>query len=179
MSQPVEILDRTPPRDLDAEAAVVGSALLNPKAVLPLLADRFDPAAFYAEGNRLIYQAIVYLGDAADAVTLVDRLRTLDQLEDVGGMARLAEIIQSVPTWRHARHYAGIVMRLYAMRLAITLSCEWLRFAYEDTTDPAAWAGAVIAKAGRMQTWLQRYEKHGGDDAGSVEAQERSCDDRG
>ena len=84
-SQP--ILDRTPPCDVPAEMAVLGSILLMPDVcddlVMILKADDF-----YDDANRKLYQHMtdmVDLGQKIDVTLLVNRLKAANDYEAVGG----------------------------------------------------------------------------------------------
>jgi len=133
-----EILDRQPPRNLDAEKAVLGSILL-----LPHICDDVSlvirPEDFYDDANRTIFEhflSIVSLSRQIDMALLVERLRTAGDYEKIGGAAYLAEIARSVPTAANAIHYAHIVRDKALLRGLINSSTEILRDAYEDGCDP-------------------------------------------
>ena len=82
-----EILDRQPPRDLDAEKGVLGSVLLKPEIceeVFPLVA----PDDFYCEANQKIFghlQSIHRSGAKPDLTLLVNRLNSSGDYENIGG----------------------------------------------------------------------------------------------
>jgi replicative DNA helicase len=133
-----EILDRQPPRNLDAEKAVLGSILL-----LPHICDDVSlvirPEDFYDDANRVIFEhflSIISLSRQIDMALLVERLRTAGDYEKIGGAAYLAEIARSVPTAANAIHYAHIVRDKALLRGLINSSTEILRDAYEDGSDP-------------------------------------------
>src|SRR4051812_21383960 len=95
-----EILDRQPPRNLEAERGVLGSILL-----LPIVCDDVAlivrPEDFYDVANRSLYEQMRAMHDEGrriDTTLLVERLKTGGQYEAIGGAAYLAEILQSVPT---------------------------------------------------------------------------------
>jgi replicative DNA helicase len=133
-----ELLDRQPPRSLEAEKAVLGSILL-----LPTVADDVAlvvrPDDFYDDANRRIYEHLQELNGLSkriDMTLLVERLRASGEFELIGGAPYLAEIARSVPTAANAVHYAQIVRDKSLLRALITSSTEVLRDAYEDGSDP-------------------------------------------
>ena len=72
-----ELLDRLPPRNLDAERAVLGCVLLDPDRLLGDFVDGLRENDFQAEAHRLFHKAIVAIQRAnlaLDVLTLVDRL---------------------------------------------------------------------------------------------------------
>src|SRR3990167_4512182 len=88
------------PHNLEAEASVLGSLLLDNR-VYADLQDLLVPESFYKEAHRQIYRAAVDLlsaGRPADLVTVADRLRASGELERVGGPAYLAQLSTETTT---------------------------------------------------------------------------------
>lgn len=133
-----EILDRQPPRNLEAEKAVLGSILLLPNCCddVALL---IRPEDFYDDANRRIYEHLQELHNTSrrvDMTLLVERLRTSGDFDPCGGAAYLGEIAHSVPTAANAVYYAQIVRDKALLRGLINSSTEILRDAYDDGVDP-------------------------------------------
>ncbi len=132
-----EILDRQPPRNLDAEKAVLGSILLLPQVCDDVaLIVRIED--FYDDANRLLYQHLSQMHDAGkriDMTLLVERLRSAGEYEAIGGAAYLAEVGRSAPTASHAVHYAEIVRDKAMLRALIESSTEILRNAYDESSE--------------------------------------------
>ncbi|MBX3424029.1 MAG: replicative DNA helicase [Pirellulaceae bacterium] len=131
------ILDRQPPCDLQAEKAVLGSILLMPDVCdeLALLLRADD---FYDDAHRKLYHhmmAMVEQQQRLDITLLVNRLKTEDVYEAVGGSAYLAELANSVANAAHAIYYAEIVSQKSTLRGLIDVSTEILREAYDATAD--------------------------------------------
>lgn len=102
---------RAPPHAVEAEQSVLGALLLS-NAALDRIDDRVAGADFYAEAHRLIYAHIrdlIVHGRPADVVTVRDRLDAAGELEKVGGIAYLGELLANVPTAANVEHYAAIV----------------------------------------------------------------------
>jgi replicative DNA helicase len=129
-----ELHGRIPPHNLDAEASVLGSILLDNEAYHSLEGN-LKPDQFYKEANRKIFAAIENLisrGNPADAVTLIEELRTKDQLEEVGGVAYLVGLSDGVPTSVYAKFYADIVVEKSNLRGLITASSKIMQMAYDE-----------------------------------------------
>src|SRR5262245_10323126 len=95
-----EILDRQPPRNLDAEKAVLGSILLVPECCDDVVM-HVRPEEFYDDAHRTLYGHMLALhenGGRIDAMLLTERLRQSGDFEVIGGAAYLAELAQFVPT---------------------------------------------------------------------------------
>ncbi len=106
------------PHSAEAEQSVIGSMLIDPACVadvLPVL--RADD--FYFTPNRTLYEAFVSMftaGQTIDAVTLQEYLESRAQLEEVGGTAYLAQLVEITPTSAHVLEYARIVSERALMR---------------------------------------------------------------
>ena len=97
--------------DLEGEQSVLGAILLRPDTLYDVAAV-LPPEAFYGDGHRLIYQAMLDLamsGQAVDLVTVTSRLRDLELLQQTGGPVFLAQLSEHVGTASNAVHYAGRV----------------------------------------------------------------------
>jgi len=126
------------PVDKEAEAAVLGSALLAADAADVMLEVIRDRGAFYTDANRIVYDAIAELrarNEPCDGVTMCDVLRAKGQLEVVGGASYLAALANSVPTPSHARKYAEIVVDKATRRQVGRLCQEALGGAYSGNPD--------------------------------------------
>ncbi|HEY2148351.1 MAG TPA: replicative DNA helicase [Pirellulales bacterium] len=132
-----EILDRQPPRNLDAEKGVLGSILLLPE-VCDEVALIIRPQDFYDEANQKLFahmQAIHDAGRKVDLTLLLERLNASGDMELIGGPGYLAEVARSVPHAANAEHYAGIVREKSILRALIHSSTDILRDAYDDSSD--------------------------------------------
>ena len=93
---------RNMPESLSAEAAVLGSMIIDPECI-GLVVEQLSTEAFYRIEHRYIFDALITLyeknkGEAIDAVLLRNELESHKQLEEVGGVEYLARIIDSVPS---------------------------------------------------------------------------------
>src|SRR5512140_2663738 len=133
MDQP----DKSVPSNLEAEEAVLGSLLIDPDAIIKIAAFlRYDD--FYREKNGWIYQAILELHERrepADFVTLIDELERREQLQEVGGIAYISALVNSVPTAVHVEYYARIVERTATLRRLIGAAGQIAALAYEEAED--------------------------------------------
>ncbi len=131
-------MQRLPPQSMEAEKGVLGSLLLVPD-LCDEVALILRPEDFYVDAHRCIAEHIFALheqGKRVDITLLLDRLRTADQLDNIGGMAYLAEIAQSVPTAANAEYYARIVAEKATLRSLIFSATEIIRDVYESGDDP-------------------------------------------
>jgi len=133
------LLNRSMPESVAAEAAVLGSMIIDPECIGQVV-EVLDSQAFYRLENRYIFDALVALyeknrGEAIDAVLLRDELEKTGRLEAVGGVKYIAGIIDSVPSSANVMYYAGIVKDKMLLRETIAAASEILEDAYNQTGD--------------------------------------------
>jgi len=131
------LLERVPPQDLEAEAAVLGSIVLDNECAGEIL-QIISPEAFYSTRHLRIYQTLIQLYDqrrAVDLITLRDELSRRGVLEEIGGVQFLTELVESVPSAANAVHYARIVRDRAILRSLIAACTNILREAHEARDD--------------------------------------------
>lgn len=134
---PKTLLEKIPPQNMEAETAVLGSMLLDKEAIAKGI-EHLDENAFYSEGNKKVFQAIVKLYDeneAVDIVTLIEELKKRNILDEVGGPAYISELANSIPTAANIDHYAKIVREKYLLRCLIRTATEIVSDSYESSSD--------------------------------------------
>ncbi len=129
--------DRLPPQSREAEKGVIGSVLRDNQVLSDLL-QIIRPDNFYFDAHQKIFQIVIDLyndGKPVDLVILHEALKAKKQLEDVGGVAYLAELWDAAPTAANAEYYARIVRDKALVRNLIHTSTELLRDAYDGVTS--------------------------------------------
>ncbi len=117
--------------------SVLGSMLLDNECagdVIQLL----QPDNFYSKANQTIYHILVELFDArrnVDLVILREVLTKRGLLDEVGGLAYLTGVIESVPSAANVEHYAGIVREKAVLRRLIGASNQIQKDAYGNTQE--------------------------------------------
>jgi len=132
-----EGLDRLPPQNLDAEQSVLGAVLLD-NAVLARVIEILQPEDFYRGPHRRVFAAMIDLferDESIDLITLRERLEQKNLLEEVGGAAFLAALVDQVPTAANVAYHAKIVREKAVMRGLITASTEIASMTYEGSRD--------------------------------------------
>ncbi|MCP5272175.1 MAG: replicative DNA helicase [Burkholderiaceae bacterium] len=117
---------RVPPHSNEAEQSVLGGLLLDNLA-WDRAADLLTEGDFYRLEHRLIYGAIgtlIAASKPADVITVFEQLQGLGKGEDVGGLAYLNALAQSVPSAANLRRYAEIVRERAILRKLIATSDE-------------------------------------------------------
>lgn len=129
-----DYFDRQPPFDLQAELGVLGSVFLLPD-VLDDVATIVGPEDFYDDAHAKLFRVMAELHDEErkiDPTLTIDRLKSANLFEAVGGSAYLSKIINAVPNAAHATYYAEIVRRKARLRRVIVHCTEALQQAYDE-----------------------------------------------
>jgi replicative DNA helicase len=132
-----ELLDRQPPRSVEAERAVLGSLLLLPE-VCDEVALIIRPDDFYDDAHARIFRQILSMhegGRPVELTLLVQHLKDAGEYEVVGGAAYLLELTQEVATAAHAEHYARIVRDKAVLRSLIHAGTDIIQEASDPTVD--------------------------------------------
>jgi replicative DNA helicase len=139
---------RIPPSNLDAESSVLGSILLDNDAYHQL-EGQIRPEMFYKEANRKIFSAmedLIARGAPVDTVTIVEELRTRNQIDEVGGVAYIVGLADAVPTSVYASFYGQIVQEKASLRNLIAASSKIMQLAF----DEAAPVGELMDRAEKL-----------------------------
>ncbi|MCM8800324.1 MAG: replicative DNA helicase [Candidatus Omnitrophica bacterium] len=127
-------IDKVPPQNIEAEMAVLGSMLIDENAVA-LAVEMLDKDCFYKDTHKKIYEVILNLYNAnraIDVITVSDELKRLGILEEIGGVATLVELANSVPTSANVHHYARIVKEKSILRALINNATQIVNLSYES-----------------------------------------------
>ncbi len=130
------------PNNTDAECAVLG-AMLSPEggaAVMDIvLAGGLKPSDFYKTDHQKICRAVFDIHNAGkpiDLVSVSEKLQASGELDAVGGVAYLDELIDAVPTVANAGYYASEVRKAAQLRAIIQVAYTISRRAYEPEAEP-------------------------------------------
>jgi len=143
-----ESINKIPPQSIDAEMAVLGSMLLDRDAISEAV-EILDSSYFYKEAHRKIYDSILKLFDenkGVDIVTLIEELKKIGALDEVGGPSYIAMLSSSVPTAANFTHYAGIVKEKNLRRSLISAATQIVSDSYDLEQDTEA----VVDKAEQL-----------------------------
>lgn len=137
--------DRLPPHAIEAEMCLLASMMLE-KECIGQAVQIIDREAFFQADHQIIYDVLVKLYEQnrpIDAVILRDELGKRQLLDEIGGVAYLGQILNTVPSAAHGEHYAKIVREKALLRQLIAASNDILRDAYA----PHEQADLVLDKA--------------------------------
>ena len=106
------------PMSLEAEQALLGAILLEPKSYLSIAAF-LNGDDFFLKRHEHIWNAFNRLqerNDAIDYVTLSRELQDMSVLDEIGGPAYLTNLVNNTPSSVHAEVYGEMVSRTSTRR---------------------------------------------------------------
>lgn len=131
------------PRDFEAEQSVLGAIILNNDLFIEL--DFLTPNSFFSVSHQYIYRAVIELFEQSipiDEITLGDQLKSLSQLEEIGGYAYLNELTECCPSSSNIVFY-GKIIREHARMRDMT---ELFKEAITRSRDPKIMQSEIVGK---------------------------------
>jgi len=126
---------KIPPQNLEAEASLLGSILIDSDAIVKIT-DTIVSSDFYDEKHQRIFEAVQSLYERhspIDVLTLSDQLKNSGHIDMVGGAAYLTELTNFVPTAAHVERYADIVSQKALRRKLIKISQTIVGYSYDES----------------------------------------------
>jgi replicative DNA helicase len=144
---PDPAVDRPLPHNLEAERAVLGAVLLDAEAIHRAV-EFIKDTDFFRDAHRRIFAKMLELAErsqAIDFITVKDELNRSGDLDQVGGPAYIASLVDGLPRGVNVADYARIVKEKSSLRSLIQSANRVLASAYQAEDD----AGAIIDEAER------------------------------
>lgn len=128
---------RSMPESLPAEAAVLGSMIVDPRCIGDVI-EQVDRTAFYHSEHQIIFDAILALyernrGEGIDGLLVRDELERHGQLEAVGGLDYLRRVMETVPSAANVAYYTDVVKEKMLLRETIAAASDILNDAYDES----------------------------------------------
>jgi replicative DNA helicase len=127
------------PHNREAEEALLGAVMINPEAFYEVAAF-LSPSDFYIHRNGWIWEAFQKLIDRQqpiDALTVSEELERHGRLEEAGGAAYLAALMNNVPTSLHAEAYGRMVEEQSVRRRLLSAASEIAAQAHDSGASVA------------------------------------------
>jgi replicative DNA helicase len=130
---------RSMPQSLAAEAAVLGSMIVDPRCIGDVI-ELLRRDAFYHSEHQLIFDAIIALfeknrGEGIDGFLVREELERRDHITRIGGWEYLQRVVETVPSAANVVYYAQIVREKMMLREMISAATDILNSAYDETGD--------------------------------------------
>jgi replicative DNA helicase len=131
------VYGKVPPQAKELEEAVLGAIMLE-KNAFDTVAEILKPECFYVEGHQRIFRCMQNLAQKSqpiDILTVVEELRTKEELEMVGGAYYVTKLTNTVVSSANILAHSRIILQKFIQRELIRISGEIIGDAYEDSTD--------------------------------------------
>ncbi len=134
-----ETMERKPLFNENAERGTLGAILLDSAKVLDFCIEKqIEPESFYLRAHQLIFAAMLEMARELrpiDVLTLADRLTAQGRLDEIGGLAFLNALLDSIPTAAHAEYYVDMVRQQHLLRRIIDCARQTESECYNSEED--------------------------------------------
>jgi len=133
---------RQMPESKAAEAAVLGSMILEPMCIGQVIGT-LTTDSFYRHEHQMVFSALLDLyqnhkSEVIDGLVLRDELERRKQIDAIGGVKYLQDLVDSVPSAANVLYYANIVSEKALLRELIDAAGSMLDHAYDQSDEVSA-----------------------------------------
>ena len=135
MSEP--LAEKIMPQSSDAEQALLAAIFLNKDAIYEAM-QILAPEDFYRQDHAIIYAAMLKLNEQnkpIDLITLSESLQSDGNLDKIGGLTTIAQVMGANTISTNAAHYAQIIKEKSILRRIIRTGSNIASRGYENTED--------------------------------------------
>lgn len=141
-----DVILKVPPHSIEAERSVLGAVLLKPECLddITLSADEF-----YRSDHRTIFRAMrdcASKGRPPDIITVAETLDEIRELEGIGGVKFLSDLIDGTPNATNVGAYARIVRERATLRMLISIGHELSARGFESDLQAGSKAIDALAR---------------------------------
>ena len=132
-----QIFTQKVPYSVEAEQAVIGSMLIDPKCV-PSVIEVVSENDFYIETNRIIFETISYMftsGVIIDPVTVIDEMKVMGYKQQAN-RDYFVQLIETTPTSANVLEYCKIIRGKSMLRELQDISAEITQLTQDEQEDP-------------------------------------------
>jgi replicative DNA helicase len=108
------------------------------KSAFDTVVEILKPECFYTDGHQRIYRAMQGLqqkNQPIDILTVVEELKSREELEMVGGPYYVTKLTNAVVSSANIEAHSRIILQKFIQRELIRISGEIISDSYEDSTD--------------------------------------------
>ena len=131
------VYGKVPPQAKDLEEAVLGAIMLE-KSAFDTVAEILKPECFYIDAHQRVFktmQGLQQKNQPIDILTVVEELKSKEELEIVGGPYFVTRLTNAVVSSANIEAHARIILQKFIQRELIRISGEIINDSYEDSTD--------------------------------------------
>lgn len=138
--------DGPPPHDVVAEDAVIGALLVS-----GYLVEGLTPGDFYSGRNGLVFRTALDLAERStkiDSITVGTLMRDRGQLDGIGGLASLNDLVRDAPTVSEEKlvEYGKTIAEKARLRRVLRICQEAVAKLYGPLEDPGAFVDGLEQK---------------------------------
>lgn len=125
------------PQALELERLVLGALMIDQDA-FSVVSEILQPESFYEPRHQYIYEAIQKLNmdeRPVDIMTVVEELKRLGTIDNIGGAPYIIELSQQVASSAHIEYHSKIIAQKYLARQLITFASNVETKAFDSTVD--------------------------------------------
>lgn len=116
------VYGKVPPQARDLEEAVLGAIMLE-KGAFDTVAEILKSECFYVDAHQRIFRAMKSLSNKSqpiDMLTVVEELRTAEELDIVGGPYYVTKLTNAVTSSAHIEAHSRIILQKFIQRELIS-----------------------------------------------------------
>jgi replicative DNA helicase len=128
---------KVPPQAREIEGAVLGAIMIE-KGAFDLVSEILKPESFYVDAHQRIFKACTSLSirnNTIDVLTVVEELKTTEELEIVGGPYFVTKLTNDVMSSANIEIHSRIIQEKFLQRELIRISGETITEAFENSAD--------------------------------------------
>ena len=159
-----EEANRTAPHHTEAEQALIASCVHDGgmDSVGRCIEAKIRPHSFFKPAHQVIFSAILALyekQEPVDEVLLTKKLADLGEMEAVGGVPYISEVINRVETHAHLQHYIRIVRDTSLLRTLIRTCQETIEDALTGQDEIEHFLNDVEQKIYTLRNFMAVLKK--------------------
>ena len=158
MSEP--LAEKIMPQSTDAEQALLAAIFLNKDAIYEAM-QILLPEDFYRQDHAIIYAGMLKLNEQnkpIDLITLSERLQQEGNLEKIGGITVIAQVMGANTITTNAGYYAQIIKEKSILRNLIRTGSNIANRGYENAED----ADSLLDDAEKMILSISQNQNKSG-----------------
>ncbi|HEX7999306.1 MAG TPA: replicative DNA helicase [Pyrinomonadaceae bacterium] len=132
-----QLLERPLPNSADAERAILGAIILD-NALISQAIELLKPEDFYIPSHRRVFLAMIGLferGSEINPILIAEELRREGEVESVGGMIFISNLISGLPHFVNIAAYAKIIRDKSLMRQLVKVCNKVTSEALEEEDE--------------------------------------------
>lgn len=125
------------PQATEIEKTVLGALMID-KDAFTVVGEILHPETFYEARHQKIYEAIRQLNfdeRPVDILTVIEELKKMGTLEEVGGQAYIVDLSSHVASSAHIEYHAHILAQKYMARQLISFASVVETKAFDESID--------------------------------------------